>query len=178
MRHHCTYKALELRGWRGCGNQLCLQLVLLRKGREGKGREGKGREGKGREGKGREGKGREGKGREGNVEILKTATYALLKECRWFYELHGRVEHRHFLQPFPTQSSHFSPERRVSLSVPVSERVSMLHKVSEHCLCMACKVVSWYTAGLYHFQISKLANDVLIINDNTITFIQLKLTHP
>ena len=44
-----------------------MDLVEVRKGREGKGREGKGREGKGREGKGREreGKGREGKGREG-----------------------------------------------------------------------------------------------------------------
>jgi hypothetical protein len=45
------YKALDLRGSRGCGNQYCLQLALLRKGREGK-------------------------GREGNVEILKTAAYA------------------------------------------------------------------------------------------------------
>jgi len=39
MRHHCMYKAPDLRGCRGCGNQYCLQLVLLRKGREGKGRE-------------------------------------------------------------------------------------------------------------------------------------------
>jgi len=54
----------------------------------------------------------------------------------------------------------------------------MVHEVSEHCLFMAWKVVSWYTAGLYHFQISKLANDVLIINDNTIIFVQLQLIHP
>jgi len=59
MRHHCTYKALDLRGWRGCGNQLCLQLVLLRKGREGK-------------------------GREGNAEILKTATHAQIEYAGGF----------------------------------------------------------------------------------------------
>jgi hypothetical protein len=59
------------------------------------------------------------------------------------------------------------------LSVPVSEWVSMVHEVSEHCLCIVCKIVSWYVVGLYHC----LANDVLNINDNALIYVQMELIH-